>query len=154
MRLATIVDEIATECDLEKSTIGQYRLAAKRFSEFIGKEAEADDLTRETLNKFIQNLQATLTNNTSSNYRRAMCRIWNFLTQNYEKPAYEIQRLRRPKLDQRPVHAWTIEELSKLINAADHVKGVLQIGIPASAYLKAWLWTAFDTGLRRVISSH
>lgn len=148
MRLATIVDEIAMECDLEKSTIGQYRLAAKRFSEFIGKDAVADDLTRETLNKFIQNLQSTLTNTTSSNYRRAMCRIWNFLTQNYDKPAYEIQRLRRPKAEQRPVHAWTMAELSALINTADEIPGILKIGIKASDYLKAWLWTAFDTGLR------
>ena len=148
MRLATVVDQIAMECDLAKSTIGQYRKAASRFSEWLGKPAEADDLTREQLNCFIVNLQQVVQNTTAGNYRRALCRLWNYLTAVEDKPAYEIKRLRRPRNEERPVVAWSMSDVISLLQSCEQLTGRLRIGVAPKDYFTAWIWVAFDTGLR------
>jgi integrase len=148
MRLATIVDEIARECDLEKSTVQQYRRSVKKFSEFLGRIAKDSDLTPAKLNDFVADLQKNRENITAGNYRRAMCRVWNYLTETRGKAAYEIKRLRRPKNDDRPVVAWSLDDVTALARAAAQLQGDLRIGVPGSAYFAAWIWTAYDTGLR------
>jgi len=148
MRLAAIVDQIAMECDLENCTVGQYRRAEKRFSEWLGRPSEAKHLTRQNVNSFIEQIQSYRTNTTAGNYRRALCRIWNYLTEHHGKPAYEIRRMRRPKCEEKPVVAWTMIELSALIRSSDTLPGNLKINVPASLYFSALLNVAYDTALR------
>jgi integrase len=149
MRLTNAVDQIATECDLAKSTISQYRRAASRFSEFVGYQADSTDLTGPKLNEFITFLQLKLSNTSASNYRRALCRIWNFLTQEEGKPSYEIRRLRRPKTVEKPVVAWSLRDLQLLISSCEQFADRrLKCGIVAQDYFRALLLTAYDTGLR------
>jgi integrase len=148
MLLATIVDQITKECDLAYSTVSQYSRSVKRFSEFLGHAALDSDLDRENLNKFVQFVQSKATNTTASNYRRALCRIWNYLTEEHAKPAYEIRRLRRPKSIEQPVIAWSLEDVNAILKAASEVEGVLKTGVPANAMFSALIWSAYDTGLR------
>lgn len=148
MHLATAVDQIATECDLAKSTIGQYRKAVSRFSEYIGNNADSADLTGPRLNEFIAFLQTKVTNTTAGNYRRSLCRVWNFLTQKEGKPSYELQSLRRPRIVEQPVYAWSIEDLQMLLESCDQLDRRLRIGLAVRDYFKALLLTAYDTGLR------
>ncbi len=148
MRLSAVVDEIAMECDLEKSTIQQYRRSVKKFSEHLDKVATEEDLTPANLNRFVANLQQETTNTTAGNYRRALCRVWNYLTETQGVEAYEIKRLRRPKNEERPVFAWSLHDIALLTEAAKSLQGTLRIGVPAAAYFEAWLWAAYDTGLR------
>ncbi len=148
MRLDTVVDQIEMEFDLAKCTIDQYRRSAKRFSEFLGRLADISDLSRENLNAFIADCQKSLTNTTSANYRRAICRLWNYLTETENLAAYEIKRLRRPKAEERPVVAWDKDDLPKLLAAAAELTGQLKMGVAACDYFQAWIWFEFDTGLR------
>lgn len=149
MHLTAAVDRIATECDLAKSTIGQYRRAVARYNEYFGNDAESDDLTGPKLNEFVAFLQSRTTNTTAGNYRRALCRVWNFLTELEDKPSYEIRRLRRPKSVEQPVIAWTLEDLKLLLDGCDQFKArKLKIGICVRDYFRALLLTAYDTGLR------
>lgn len=149
MHLATAVDQIATECDLQKSTIGQYRKAVSRFSEFIGLRADSSDLTGPKLNEFIAFLQTQVTNTTASNYRRALCRVWNFLTQEEGKPSYEIRRLRRPKSVEQPVVAWSLADLRMLLASCDLFENqMLRMQVSARDYFRALLLAAYDTALR------
>lgn len=148
MHLATAVDQIATECDLAKSTIGQYRKAVSRFSEYIGTPAECKDLTAQLLNQFVADLQTKVTNTTAGNYRRALCRVWNFLTENEGFPSYEIRRLRRPKSEEQPVFAWSLAELRMLLASCDRLDRKLRMGLPVRDYFRALILAAYDTGLR------
>ena len=149
MHLATAVDQIATECDLQKSTIGQYRKAVSRYSEFIGNQANSSDLTGPRLNAFIAFLQTKVTNTTASNYRRALCRVWNFLTQEEGKPSYEIRRLRRPKSVEQPVVAWSLADLRMLLASCETFENqMLRMRISARDYFRALLLSAYDTALR------
>lgn len=148
MHLATAVDQIATERDLAKSTIGQYRKAVSRFSEFIGAPAECKDLTAPRLNAFVADLQTKLTNTTAGNYRRALCRVWNYLTESEGLASYEIRRLRRPKAEEQPVFAWSLAELRMLLASCDRIDRKLRMGLPVRDYFRALLLAAYDTGLR------
>lgn len=149
MHLTAAVDQIATECDLAKSTISQYRRAVTRFNEFFGSNAQSEDLTGPKLNEFVAFLQLRINNTTAGNYRRALCRIWNFLTELEDKPSYEIRRLRRPKSVEQPVIAWTLSDLKLLLDGCEQFKGRhLKIGVCVRDYFRALLLTAYDTGLR------
>lgn len=148
MHLATAVEQIATECDLAKSTIGQYRKAVSRFSEFIGNPAECKDLTAPRLNEFVAHLQTKVNNTTAGNYRRALCRVWNYLTEKEGIASYEIRRLRRPKSEEQPVFAWSLTELMLLLASCDRIERKLRMGLPVRDYFRALLLTAYDTGLR------
>ena len=148
MNLATAVDQIATECDLAKSTVSQYRKAVSRFSEFIGTPAECKDLTAPRLNEFVAHLQTKLTNTTAGNYRRALCRVWNYLTESEGLASYEIRRLRRPKAEEQPVFAWSLAELRMLLASCDRIDRKLRMGLPVRDYFRALLLAAYDTGLR------
>lgn len=148
MHLAAAVDQIAMERDLAKSTIGQYRKAVSRFSEFIGSPAEDTDLTTPRLNAFVADLQTKVTNTTAGNYRRALCRVWNHLTESEGFPSYEIRRLRRPKAEEQPVFAWSLAELRMLLASCDRIDRKLRMGLSVRDYFRALLLTAYDTALR------
>lgn len=148
MHLATAVEQIATECDLAKSTIGQYKKAVSRYSEFIGTRADSTDLTGPRLNEFVAHLQTKVNNTTAGNYRRALCRVWNFLTLKEGKQSYELQSLRRPRAVDQPVYAWSLEDLQLLLAACGQIDKSLRMGIAVRDYFRALLLTAYDTGLR------
>lgn len=148
MLLTQVVQNITSECDIGQSTISQYERAERRFSTWLGHPAHDDDLTRNNLNNFIKHIQDRRSNTTASQYRRSLCRMWNYLTEASDKPAYEIKRLRRPKVEVKPVIAWSMEDLDALLKGASELKGKVKCGVPAASFVTALLWFAYDTGLR------
>ncbi len=150
MHLATIVDRVATECDLEQSTIAQYRRAESRFSAWLGYSSTDADLTIENLNGFIAALQKRISGTTARNYRVSITRIWNYLTEHHNLPEYNVRRLRKPKIDKKPVFAWSPEQVTALLKGAQDMLGRLRCGIEESDFMTAWIWIGYDTGIRPI----
>lgn len=138
------------ECDLATVTVKQYELAVKRFSEFLGRQATKDDLTTENVNGFVCSLQKTLTGTTARNYRVSITRIWNHLTEFYGLEPYNVRRLRRPKVEQKPVYAWSPQQVQQLLKATDELIGKLKCGAYESEFMRAWILIGYDTGLRPI----
>ena len=148
MLLSTAVEQVAMECDLEKSTVDQYKRAVRRFSAWLGNPATSDDLAVSKLNGFIHEIQQRTSGTTARNYRVSITRIWNYLVETEDLPSYDVRRLRRPKLSPRPVSAWSTAQFATLLKAASSMPGRLRCGVPVNDFLTAWLWIAFDTGIR------
>ena len=148
MLLSTAVDQVAMECDLEKTTVEQYKRAVSRFSAWLNHPAVSEDLVVANVNGFILDLQTRMTGTTSRNYRVCLTRVWNYLVETDGIPGYDVRRLRRPKQVPKPVSAWSPSQFSLLLKAAKLVRGTLECGIPASNFLTAWLWVSYDTGIR------
>lgn len=149
MLLAKVVDQVATECDLEECTVAQYRLAEKKFSEWLGKQSTKEDLTLENLNGFIASIQKqNRSGTTARNYRVSITRLWNYLTEFYGYPPYCVRRLRRPKIDDNPVVAWTSEQIKQLIKGSDDLIGRMRCGVYHADFIRAWILVGYDTGLR------
>ena len=148
MLLSQAVESVAMECDLERSTINQYKRAVSRFSAWLDHPATSEDLAVPKLNGFIHDIQQRTSGTTARNYRVSITRIWNHLVETEGLPGYDVRRLRKPKLLPRPVAAWSTDQLALLLKAASGMLGKLRCGIPVSDFLTAWLWIAFDTGIR------
>lgn len=150
MHLATVVDRVATECDLERSTIDQYRRAESRFSAWLGHRSTDTDLTIENLNGFIASLQKRVSGLTAKNYRVCITRMWNYLSEHENLASYNIKRLRRPKIDKKPVFSWSHEQVNTLLKGAQDMLGRLRCGIDESDFMTAWIWIGYDTGIRPI----
>lgn len=149
MLLQTALEQIAMECDLCYKTHNMYARSVRRFSDWLGKQAQSEDLERDNLNKFIQYIQQSRSNTTAGNYRRALCRLWNHLTEVEHKPAYEIKRLRRPKAEETPVTAWSLQEFNALLQSASELNGTFRrIPVHPRDLFTAMIWVAYNTGLR------
>ncbi len=150
MRLSEVVQQVAMECDLQDCTVDQYRLAVSRFSAWLEKPSEDTDLTTDNLNGFLCALQKRVSARTVRNYRVSLTRMWNYLSERYGKEPYNVRRLRRPKMENRPVVSWTTEQVTELLKIALDLPGKLRCGIPERDFSIAWIWVAYDTGLRPV----
>lgn len=150
MRLSTIVDRLAMECDLQKCTVAQYRLAISRFSAWTGQPATPRDLSADRVNGFLSDLQQRFSPITVRNYRVAITRIWNYCTEAYGIKPYDPRRLRRPKIVRKPVAAWGPGQVCLLLSAAAKVQGFTKAGTPYSDILTAWILLGYDTGLRPI----
>jgi integrase len=151
MLLATIVDQVAMECDIEQTTLDQYRRSEKRYSSWIGRPATYEDLSIDNLNGFMCDLQKKgLSGTTCCNYRVSITRLWNYATKHYNLPRYDIHRVRKPKIQKKPVVAWMPGQVQALLRGSQDMIGRLKIGIDQSAFMRALILTSYDTGLRPI----
>lgn len=149
MLLATIVDQVAMECDIEKTTLDQYRRAEKRYSSWLNRPATLADLSIDNLNGFMCYLQTNgLTGTTCRNYRVSITRIWNYATKNYDVARYDIHRVRKPKMLKKPVVAWGTSQMNALLRGAEDLTGKIKIGVDQSRFMRALILVSYDTGLR------
>ncbi|XZE35432.1 tyrosine-type recombinase/integrase [Pirellulaceae bacterium SH501] len=149
MLLQTALDQIAMERELCYKTHNMYARSVRRFSAWLGKQAQSEDLERDNLNRFILHIQQERSNTTAGNYRRALCRLWNHLTEVEHKPSYEIKRLRRPKAEEHPVTAWSLQDFEALLKSAEELSGRFRnIRVKPKDFFTALIWVAYNTGLR------
>jgi integrase len=151
MTLDDLLGQIATERDLERSTLAQYARAAAKFGLFLGKQAELTDLNEDNLNRFLADLKAKgKTGTTIVNYRVAITVVWNFaVCRDLCKP-FNARKIRRPKQESRPVRSWTLSQIKLLVDACEKIPGKLHCGVAIGAFLRAWVRLGYDTGLRPV----
>lgn len=150
MHLATVVEQVAMECDLQKSTIDQYRLAVSRFSAWLGRAATDEDLKIENINGFLCSMQQRVGPTTVRNYRVGLTRVWNYLSETQGLAPYNVRRLRRPKINKKPVTSWLPDQVMALLKGAQDMLKRLRCGVHESDFMSAWIWVGYDTGLRPV----
>ena len=148
MRIQQALEKVLTERVLDRVTADQYQRAVRRFEESLGRPAEIEDLNYANINAWLASMQ--LAPVTICNYRRSILMLWNYLASIGDIPPYAKQRIRRPKVVPHIVRSWDVEQLGELLAATERVHGSLRCGMPASEFLKAWLWVGFDTGLRPI----
>jgi integrase len=151
-------DRIAPLKNLSERSVVMYEATLDRFRDYLGHEATVDDLDDLTAAKFLRWRQTTqhsrfkLISPASLAKDSAHLRsLWTWLAKKrwkkgngelLEFPDYARPRVPRP----RPV-AYTAEELTALIRAARHRKGLVA-GKPAAWYWITKLMAMFQTGER------
>jgi integrase len=151
MLLLKALETLQSETVLSKVTKDQYLLAIKRLEVYLRRPPSTADLDSETVNKFLVWLpdEFSIGNTTVRNHRTSIVRLWRFCHDTLKvAPDCPVRRIRRPRVEKPIVRAWTLVELNKLIKAAKDMPGTLRCGVPAKAFMSAWLWTGYDTGMR------
>jgi len=152
MLLTEVLSCLASEVVLERITHAQYQRSVQRFDEYLEKQADTSDLTVANVNGYLSWLQTghyQLAPISVCNHRAGILRVWNYAVYPLEiAPQYIARRIRLPNVPPKPVVAWQVEDVGKLISAARSMRGKLNNGIPASEFLVAWIWLGLETGLR------
>jgi integrase len=149
MMVKHLLNRLSVEVELEPCTLAQYGRALEKFGGYLGREAEVHDLTVDCVNQFLAALKAKgLTGTTVRNYRVSLTRLWNFAVSEGLCPPFDIRKLRSPKIDRRPVRAWSSNQVSTLLESDSRVEGKLKMGLLRSDLLVAWIQVGYDTGLR------
>ena len=151
MIVKELLNRLSVEVELEACTLAQYGRALEKFGGHLGREIEIDDLQVDRVNEFLAFLKTKgLTGTTVRNYRVSLTRLWNFAVSDGLCQPFDPKKLRTPKIDRRPVRAWSLAQVITLMTVAAKIEGKLKIGISRADFLLAWILVGYDTGLRPV----
>lgn len=150
MLLTSVITDLEMSRPLRRSTREQYHRSARYYSDFIGRDAAAADLSESRINLWIASMETRgLAPGTRKNLLRGLLVVWNHATFSGAAPPYARARLRKIKQVDRLVNAPTREAVESLIAAAESMRGTVDtLGVPARVYCSAYVRTAADTMLR------
>jgi integrase len=153
-----LLDRVAPLKNLCDRTVAMYEATLDRFRDFLGHEPTVDDLDDLTAAKFLRWRQTTQHSRFKMISPASLAKdsahlrsLWTWLAKKrwkktngelLEFPDYARPRVPKP----RPV-AYTVDELSALVRAARHRKGLVA-GKPAAWYWLTKLQAMFQTGER------
>lgn len=127
----------------------QYQLSRSIacFGQHLGRQATIDDLTGDTVSKWLESLEQRLARRTVAGHRTNVMSLWRHLAeQGLVQAPRQVRRVVKP--DPCPV-AWTIEELRALIAQAEKIQWTMADGTPMSIYFLSTIYFCYETGLRR-----
>lgn len=109
--------------------------------------ARCGKMTVETINAYLKRRLEEVSATTAKNERGLLLALWRY--------AYET-RLRddlprgvvKIKPPRKPTVAWTVEDLKRLLAAADATSGILRSGLRRSEFLRAWILIGYASGAR------
>jgi integrase len=133
--------------DLAAGSAEQLRIAIRRFSVWLGREAQLPDLAPDTLLAWMQALRADgLAPATINSRRLSLLAIWNDAAERglIPPPPRRLPRLRVP--DRTP-EAFTLDEMRRLMEACRRVPG-LWGGVPAALCWQLAISVLWDTAAR------
>jgi integrase len=148
LRLVDYVEnQYLVEREIRESTENFYRRLVMRFSEWLGRDAMLADLTDDTVNRFLI-IRSNKSRETTRSEKSGLLSLWNAAAYAglVSMPPLRVRKLKR---ERRVVEGWSPEELSRLLAAAGNLRGRIQGKyIKRAAYWRAYVLTAYDTGLR------
>jgi len=133
---------------LSPGYVGQLGWTLGAFGRVLGHVVKPADFTAENVNGYlVAEFERGLAPATRKNRRRMLLTLWAWLADEGEAPAPPRRRIApAPRFDPVP-HAWTPDEVRRLLAAAAGLPGSLA-SIPARAYWRAFVLVSWDSGLR------
>jgi len=129
----------------------QLVVAARLFERWAGRRVPIAALDEATINRWLVSLEATeQAPRTIKNKRTALLAAWRYAaTIGYHDREPNTRRVRRIRVARPVPRCWTIEQIRRLLAAAETRPGCYyRSGIRRSRWWSAFIRTAYDTGLR------
>lgn len=146
MFLSQFLDSYAIYRDVEESTIQQYRYVVKCFSQFLGREANLDDLKVELVNDWIKSIKGRLSPHTCKSRRMTILVIWNLATRlDLAGPPKNVRIVRTPDL---LIPTLTREQVNDLRSACDRLRKMWK-SVTVCGYMRTIVDATLETALRQ-----
>lgn len=149
MNLESVAADYASEHEtgLAQNTKDWHANCVMCFRSFLGHEPTVADLTRETVNRYVDWMAANRAIATARSQRGGLLTLWRYAADEgiCELPR-KIRKLRKPVAN---VRAWTPGEVQRLRDHCLSLPGVLSSGIPKAVYFGSLVQASYETGLRR-----
>lgn len=142
------VEDLIAERPICLGTQNQYRRSVRCYSRFLAKPAERSDLKEPVVNRWLLSLEGIKEPETIKGRKAGITAVWNWLAKQGEVDHYNPLRLRKINLPEKVPVAWSVANVKALLAGAGDVVGQLQCGLAAADFLVAWVWLAFESGIR------
>lgn len=120
------------------------------FVQWLGKDPPIADLNCELVNEWLEAVLLTdLSPVTVDNYRRSLRCVWFYAYEERDNDCPPL-RLKKIRIPEQRIEAFTHAEINKLVEAARDLKGFFAVnGVRRSDFWAAAIHAAYSTGLRR-----
>lgn len=136
---------LAERPDIQEGSAEQLRIAVRLFERWLGRPAEAKDLSAATLVAWMKWLAAERSPRTVNSKRGAILAVWNAMAdRGLCDPPRRLPKLREP--ERIPV-AWTIEEINAIFETCMRLPGEWE-GVPVSLCWIVAILVCWDTAGR------
>lgn len=149
MRLRDLLAMYRQQRDIEAPTCAWLSVILGKFEFFLGRASTLDDLTDETVSKWVTHLldSGAFARQTVYSYRRGLLILWRFAAENrlFDRLPVHVKRVRAPT----PLpQALTAEEVVLFLAACPRLPGKHRSGISRALLGRALILTIWDSGLR------
>jgi integrase len=133
--------------DIRPGTIDQYGWVIRSLEKFLGRLATQEDLTPETINRWLREIGERLSPYTVTSRRRQILVLWRSLSDEGQCPPPPRQ-IRRPKLPERIVRTLDATGVLALLGQVRSLPGTLG-GRSRAGYLETLILATCDSALRQ-----
>lgn len=145
-------ERYARDRSLRASTQYQYERSIRAFGQWLGHDPLLSDLDEDRVNGWLSELEQRVSRKTVRSKRQAICSVWRYAAElSLCEPPRRVRRVRVPSPN--PT-AWTLDELRRLLEAADKMRGYFPNGVPRRLWFRAIIEAGYQTGLRRTDLFH
>lgn len=127
----------------------QVRHSCQLLEAWAARPLRLDELTETLLSAFVKAIEAKYSKRYAINHRANCLAVWSAAA---DAGLCEYPRTRLVRRLKRPIpnpHAWTLEELRRILDAAEKLEGKTARGIRRCIYFPALIYVGYETGLRR-----
>lgn len=136
---------VGKRLNLQEDSADQIRYSLNLFEKWLGRPAQAKDLSKRTVVDWMRWLAQSRAPSTVNSKRGAIVSLWNAMAEcGLCPPPYRIPKLRQPA--RIPV-AWTLEEVNKIFQQCAQLPGVWD-GVPISLCWIMGILVLWDTAGR------
>jgi integrase len=140
--------------DGSRAYLDQMRWAISGLEKHAGRSLAITDLTEAIVNDYLAATRETLAPQTRTSRRNMLLRLWRHAATNpalAEKPrAPNRDAIGKVRRRQKSPRGWSTADVQSLLSVADSLSGKYRGKIDKRLYWRAWILTAWSTGLRRV----
>lgn len=143
MKLTEFVECYAAQRDLEETSVGQYRLAARAFENWAG-VSSLDEVTPEQINAHLRWLKTVGRADTTRHSRRRDL----LLLLRAARRDFPFDLVSPVKVSDRITRAWTRAQVEHLLKIAGEIAGEYSTAIPRAMWWQTYILAAWDSGMR------
>jgi len=148
--LLGLLDAFAIHHAASIGYIGAIRVSCNRLANYLGRHPAVSELDPLVLSSFVRHSEETRSPATARKHRAHLLVLLRFAADFGLIPSCpESRKIRCPKLPAPMPTAWTVEEVRRIIAAAEKIPGRFRDGTPRGRYFALLLRIAWESGLRR-----
>jgi integrase len=134
--------------DIKPGTLRQYVIVADLVERWAGRPVRLDELDERSVSEWLRDYSATVRPATVRAKKAAILALWRAASDEGLAEDPVARRVRRVRVPERVVQAWTKEEVERLLEAAATLPRWHRCGVRRSAWRDLAIRVAWDTGLR------
>jgi integrase len=146
--LREYLEEYQLRRDIRGGTVRQYRIAVNLIDRWAGRPVRLDELNERLASEWLQAYSSTVAPHTVRAKKQALLALWRAASDEGLCDEPRTRRVRRVRLPERVVVAWTKEEVERLLAAAATLPRWHRCGLRRSAWWDLAIRVAWDSGIR------